>query len=308
MSTNPTTSPASVSSQHYRILKITSALVYLLIVLGGIVCITDASRACPDWPGCYGKLIPPLETGAIIEYTHRLVAMITGFFLIATLVMGWKRTPNIKPLKWLPVLALLLTGAVSVFGAIAVLSGLSPIAAAFDLGFALLVLAVTLTTTLLAFAHRESPEAPVDLSLANPLARFSLVTTLLVFTVLDSAVLVAEGGSVVRCVGWPMYFGQLAPENLNTLPQIIRLCIAALASLFIIYLFFQIRKTQTQSSPIRRASNAVGLFFFAEIVLGGMMIVLGYSIPLLVFYVAAAVALWGSMVVLTALLGTAKSS
>jgi cytochrome c oxidase assembly protein subunit 15 len=303
MSTNPTTSPASVSSQHYRILKITSALVYLLIVLGGIVCITDASRACPDWPGCYGKLIPPLETGAIIEYTHRLVAMITGFFLIATLVMGWKRTPNIKPLKWLPVLALLLTGIVSMFGAIAVLSGLSPIAAAFDLGFAFLVLAIMLTTTLIAATHRGHPEVPVRFSFTNPLARLSLVTTLLVFAVLDSAVLVAEAGSVVRCVGWPMYFGQLAPENLNTPPQVIRLSVAALASLFIIYLVFQIRKTQTQSSLIRRAANALGLFFFIEIVLGGMMIVLGYSIPLLVFYVAAAIALWGALVILSILLG-----
>jgi heme A synthase len=125
--------------------------------------------------------------------------------------------------------------------------------------------------------------------------------------VLDSAVLVAEGGSVVRCVGWPMYFGQLAPTNLNTPPQIARLTIAALASLIIIYLLIQTRKRHTKSSPTHRAANALGLFFLFEILIGIVMIAAGYNIFLLVCYVASAVALWGASVILSLLLGYAET-
>jgi cytochrome c oxidase assembly protein subunit 15 len=303
MSDNSTLTPQTISDTHYRILKITSALVFLLVVLGGIVCITDSSSACPDWPWCYGRLIPPLEVKAIIEYTHRFFTMVTGFFLIATLVMGWIKTPKIKPLKWLPVLTLLLTGAVSFFGARVVLSGLSPIQAAIDLGFALLVLAVMLATTVVAYAYRKNPGAPPRFSFKQPLTRFSLLTSLLIFAVLDSGVLVAQKGSVVRCVGWPLYFGQLAPQNLNSPPHIARLVLAAIASLVIICLVLQTRKTLDKSSPIRRTANAVGLFFAFEILIGIIMIAAGYKILLLGCFVIAVIALWGTSVILSALLG-----
>ena len=56
----------------------------LLFVLGGIVRVTGSGLGCPDWPLCYGQLFPPLELKAIIEYTHRFVAMIFGIFVGAT--------------------------------------------------------------------------------------------------------------------------------------------------------------------------------------------------------------------------------
>jgi cytochrome c oxidase assembly protein subunit 15 len=303
MSDNSTPTPQTVSDTHYRVLKITAALVYLLVVLGGIVCITDSSSACPDWPWCYGRLIPPLEIKAIIEYTHRFFTMVTGFFLIATLVMGWIKTPKIKPLKWLPALTLLLTGAVSFFGARVVLSGLTPIQAAMDLGFALLVLAVRLITTVVAYSYRENPEALPRFSFKQPLTRLSLLTSLLIFAILDSGVLVAQKGSVIRCVGWPMYFGQLAPSNVNTPPQIARLILAAIASLLIIYLVVQSRKILEKSSPIHRIANALGLFFTFEILVGVIMIAKGYHVLLLGCFVVSVVALWGTSVILSALLG-----
>ncbi|MCH8831890.1 MAG: COX15/CtaA family protein, partial [Chloroflexi bacterium] len=47
---------------------------FALVVLGGVVRVTESGLGCPDWPLCQGRLIPPLETSAIIEYSHRLVA------------------------------------------------------------------------------------------------------------------------------------------------------------------------------------------------------------------------------------------
>ena len=58
---------------------------FALVVLGGVVRVTESGLGCPDWPLCQGRLIPPLETSAIIEYSHRLVASaLLGPLIVAT--------------------------------------------------------------------------------------------------------------------------------------------------------------------------------------------------------------------------------
>ena len=54
----------------------TTLCVLLLITVGGIVRTTGSGLGCPDWPLCYGKVLPPFEYHAIIEYIHRFVASI----------------------------------------------------------------------------------------------------------------------------------------------------------------------------------------------------------------------------------------
>ena len=68
-------------------------MTYLLITMGGIVCVTGSGRACPDWPGCYGRIVPLMRTDAVIEYLHRLVAALTSPFIIAAAVVGWWKSP-----------------------------------------------------------------------------------------------------------------------------------------------------------------------------------------------------------------------
>jgi len=46
--------------------------------------------SCPDWPLCHGALIPSLAGGVVFEWSHRLVAFIEAFVVLAALWAGWR--------------------------------------------------------------------------------------------------------------------------------------------------------------------------------------------------------------------------
>ena len=56
---------------------------FALVILGGVVRVTGSGLGCPDWPGCDGGIFPPLETKAIIEYSHR----VTASFVVGPLIL-----------------------------------------------------------------------------------------------------------------------------------------------------------------------------------------------------------------------------
>ena len=146
-----------ISRRHGYLLLASALTTYLLIVMGGVVCVTGSGGGCPDWPGCYGSVIPPLQTASLIEFLHRLVAGLAFILIIGAAFVSWRKTGAIVWVRWPAVLAAGLVLVVSGFGAAAVLRGLPRGLAAVDLGLALIVLALVWTATVAAYAQRANP-------------------------------------------------------------------------------------------------------------------------------------------------------
>jgi cytochrome c oxidase assembly protein subunit 15 len=274
----------------------------LLVALGGIVCATESGAGCPDWPGCYGRIVPPPQVNSVIEYTHRLVAGLTTPLILAAAWVSWRRA---RAIRWLvrPLLvAIPFLAAVIVFGAFAVLTGLARPVAALDLSSALITLTLVLTAAVVAFTRHTDPMLPDRFSMSG-LTRLSLATLGATFVLYVSGILVAGKGSLTRCVGWP--FWRLIPDDVAGWPQMARLGLAAITAILIATLVFRVLRAQPANAAQRRVAIFGGLAFLGEMAVGVIMLTSGSTMLLLMTYVAAGTALFAALVVLATLTGLA---
>jgi heme o synthase len=102
-----------------RLVVVTIAATFVLIGVGGLVRATDSGLGCPDWPRCFGRLVPPAELHPWIEHSHRLVASVV-VVLVALLVVAAWRTGQERVVRRAAVAALVLVLAQAMIGAFVV--------------------------------------------------------------------------------------------------------------------------------------------------------------------------------------------
>ncbi len=108
----------------------------LAVALGGVVRVTGSGLGCPDWPLCYGSVIPPWELAAWLEYIHRLSAAVSGvftFLMVAAIFMRYGLRSRMFLAASLAGTLLLIQAAL---GAFTVLSEIEPGWALFHTGVA----------------------------------------------------------------------------------------------------------------------------------------------------------------------------
>jgi cytochrome c oxidase assembly protein subunit 15 len=116
-----------ISPQRYaQVTAVALAALALIVLTGAGVRLTGSGLGCPDWPQCYGRSVPPLDTHAVIEYGNRLLTGFVGFAVIAASILAFFR----RPYRWHLALfgALLPLGVVgqAILGALVVKYHLAP--------------------------------------------------------------------------------------------------------------------------------------------------------------------------------------
>lgn len=194
----------------------TSALVsvLMLIFVGAIVRVTGSGMGCPDWPTCWGLLIPPTSVEQVdfdrlplekfqmkakrmgrdpasitreslrkefnprhvwTEFINRLCSLPVGIFSLATFIASFTQRRTRPVVFWLSFAAVLLVLANAWMGARVVYSGISPGVLTTHLAMAMLLICVL---TYCSWAGTNRPRK-LEISRNAPLAKKTVVVLLI---------------------------------------------------------------------------------------------------------------------------------
>lgn len=287
-----------------RLAAATTAAVYLLIIVGSIVRTTGSGLGCPDWPLCHGRLLPPLEMTAIIEYTHRFVAMIGGLLMLAMLILAWR---SYRDQRWVvgPISTSVGLLVVQVpLGAIVVATELEPLAVAFHLGMAMLIFAGVVISTVAAYQPTDEAALVPATDQRRRYLRLVYAALGVLFVLLLTGAVVVGTDAQLACPDWPLcHNGLLPPANASPLVAIhlLHRYTVVLTSVLVglvIAATFRLAKGQPR---VTRWAVVLGVLFAAQVIIGGVQVLLIIPILWRVLHLATASAVWGTLIVLVSL-------
>lgn len=173
--------------------RLSTFVVFGTVVRGAVVCATNSSASCPNWPGCYdGQFTPEFQLNPIIEFVHRVFSMTCApFVLVMGILLRKHHDRRVRLLPWVALAGALGAG---IFGMFTILTGLSAVASMIDLWCALTALVcMVLTTRLLGATQFDATRSRI--------AGYAVVGVAALY---GMGVLVAGDGSFTRCIGWPL--------------------------------------------------------------------------------------------------------
>lgn len=168
-----------------------------LMALGSATRVMNAGLACPDWPLCYGELVPhkQMNLQVFLEWFHRLTASSMGLFAIVLLALCcWYRRELPRWTPWVAALALLLVVFQGILGALTVTELLR-----FDLVTAHLGTALLFFITLLSIGVALRPYQGTGN--AGKLAWMGLAAATLVYLQSILGALVGSRWALHQCLG-----------------------------------------------------------------------------------------------------------
>ena len=252
---------------HYRAFTVSVFWTLGLLYLGSVVHATESSLACPDWPTCFGTMMPEMTGGVFWEHLHRLVA--GGLVLLFGLSTWLAKTPT-QDQPWifracLAGLGLLIVQ--SIFGGLTVIYRLPDLISTTHLGLAFIFLALV---TVLASA--TGPLKTFERHLGETADRITILASAgaaLIFLQSLIGGLVRHMDAGMACPDAPLCLGELVPPLVNstiTLHFTHRL-IGIVAALLIIGLSIWILRVSAPK-PLRLLGLLAAALVVTQVIIG----------------------------------------
>lgn len=269
----------------------TTFLTFGLIVIGSVVRSTGSGLACPDWPLCQGRLIPPWQFNVMIEWTHRLVALLVSLSLVALSALTFARSVLRERLAGLMLLALSLLAMQVLLGALTVWKLLDPSVVSGHLGVALLIFATVLAYARTA-SHAARPDAGTTAARAPGLMPAFAAATALTWLQSLLGGMVSTHHAGLACPDWPTCFGEWFPP----LQGLVGLQMKHRYGAYLLTAVVLGVATFARVAPdpaVRRAGTLALVLVVTQVVLGVSNVQLGTPVWLSAAHLATATALFG---------------
>ena len=295
--------PSGVLPWFRGLTLLTALSVFALVVLGGVVRVTDSGLGCPDWPLCHGGLLPPLDTQAIIEYSHRVVAsFFVGPLIVATAVVAWL---GYRHQRWLVVpatVALFLLLAQALLGGVTVVNELPGqiVAAHFALGEALLACLILVSVVANKGPLRVTSGSRRDIQ-PDRFPFLMLAAGIGIFVLLLSGSYVTVAGATWACLDWPLCQGDVVPKYLLQAIHMGHRLLAAVIGVIVIYALHLGIRQKDRPPQIRLLAMAIAALFVAQIIVGAGTVWLKFPVEFRALHLGMATAVWGMMAWMVAL-------
>ena len=267
-----------------------------LVVIGVIVRATDSGMGCPDWPLCYGQLIPPTtDSGDVIaykawlEWIHRAIAAMIGLIVLAVVTLALRNLKDRRSLQGASIALLALVLFQAWLGRQTVLesnSGASVTAhlasAMAFVGLQVWVLARSGYAETLAGIRRASG------SVVAPIVAAGAIYALLLFgsnvTGTDTGLLYPD---------WPLMGGTLFPPitELST-PMILHRYATAIVALILISALWIVRREKGSPARVRQLLTYAAAVFAVQCVIGAVQIFTKLAPWTQTLHVALATVIW----------------
>ena len=91
-------------AQYARTAYVAVGALTVIVMTGAAVRLTGSGLGCPTWPRCYGRIYPPLQTHAVIEFSNRLITVPVSIVAFVAFWFAFRRRPYRRDLMRLSAL------------------------------------------------------------------------------------------------------------------------------------------------------------------------------------------------------------
>ncbi|MBD2432685.1 MULTISPECIES: COX15/CtaA family protein [Fischerella] len=260
----------------------------MLMAIGSATRVMNAGLACPDWPLCYGELVPTKQMNfqVFLEWFHRLDAALIGVSAIALVgVSWWNRRCLPKWLPWASTFALFLIIFQGILGGLTVTQLLR-----FDIVTAHLGTALVFFSTLLAIGTALTPYQATGT--VGKLPWVGLTATILVYVQSLLGALVGSRWALHQCFAGYQLCDVMYSHIFGLIPPTVA----------ILTLVFMAWRTPALHPALRKLANMAGGLLILQLIVGFATFRLHLQVePLTVSHQAIGATLLGILVVFTVL-------
>lgn len=269
----------------------------VLITMGSIVRVTGNGLGCPDWPLCYGRVVPPALTSAWVEFTHRLLGAAASLQIVLLATFVWRRYRGQPWLFWPAVAAVSLLIVQVSLGGLHVIFEIPPVTGWIHTGVAMLIVGM-LAVQAAGLLPGAQPLRSTALFRNRRFTAWLSLTIGAAYLLLLTGSYVTRSGASLACPSFPLC-GVAARNRLIDIQMLHRYAAFAVAFLVLVLVIWLVARQRERG--LVRFAYGLSALLVVQVGLGASNVLLRLPMWSRVLHLAVAATLWAGLVMLWSL-------